>query len=141
MMPLPMASATSPRLPGVTGRIEAHRPLPSRLRPALSSVAVHRPAEEAYSTLPSERKPIRRPLRGAVGAVLVAALMLPACTAAPPPWVAEDCTRDVPDGQSVARVWDEQVLELIRHVVPAPTVHARNLFHVSAAMWDAWAAY
>ena len=24
---------------------------------------------------------------------------------------------------------------------PAPTVHARNLFHVSAAMWDAWAAY
>jgi len=22
-----------------------------------------------------------------------------------------------------------------------PTVHARNLFHVSAAMWDAWAAY
>ncbi len=26
-------------------------------------------------------------------------------------------------------------------MVPAPTVHARNLFHVSAAMWDAWAAY
>jgi hypothetical protein len=25
--------------------------------------------------------------------------------------------------------------------VPAPTVHARNLFHTSAAMWDAWAAY
>jgi hypothetical protein len=25
--------------------------------------------------------------------------------------------------------------------VPAPTVHARNLFHVSAAAWDAWAAY
>ena len=24
---------------------------------------------------------------------------------------------------------------------PAPTTHARNLFHVSAAMWDAWAAY
>ena len=30
---------------------------------------------------------------------------------------------------------------LIRQVVPAPGVHARNLFHVSAAMWDAWAAY
>ena len=41
----------------------------------------------------------------------------------------------------MARVWDEQILELIRQVVPAPTVHARNLFHVSAAMWDAWAAY
>ncbi len=41
----------------------------------------------------------------------------------------------------MARVWDETVLELIRQVVPAPTVHARNLFHTSAAMWDAWAAY
>jgi hypothetical protein len=38
-------------------------------------------------------------------------------------------------------VWDEALLELIRQVVPAPTVHARNLFHTSAAMWDAWAAY
>ena len=41
----------------------------------------------------------------------------------------------------MARVWDEQLLALIRQVVPAPTVHARNLFHTSAAMWDAWAAY
>ena len=41
----------------------------------------------------------------------------------------------------MARVWDETVLALIRQVVPAPGVHARNLFHVSAAMWDAWAAY
>ena len=40
-----------------------------------------------------------------------------------------------------ARVWDDTMLELIRQVVPAPTVHARNLFHTSAAMWDAWAAY
>ena len=29
----------------------------------------------------------------------------------------------------------------IRRDAPAPTVHARNLFHTSAAMWDAWAAY
>lgn len=41
----------------------------------------------------------------------------------------------------MARVWNETVLELIRDVVPAPTVHSRNLFHTSAAMWDAWAAY
>jgi hypothetical protein len=41
----------------------------------------------------------------------------------------------------VARVWDDQTLDLIRQVVPAPTVHARNLFHVSVGMWDAWAAY
>ncbi len=33
------------------------------------------------------------------------------------------------------------LLQLIREVIPAPTVHARNLFHTSAAMWDAWAAY
>jgi hypothetical protein len=38
-------------------------------------------------------------------------------------------------------MWDDELLSLIRQVVPAPTVHARNLFHLSAAMWDAWAAY
>ncbi|MEZ5461857.1 vanadium-dependent haloperoxidase [Dokdonella sp.] len=43
--------------------------------------------------------------------------------------------------QSVARQWNEQLLEAIRHDLARPTVHARNLFHVSAAMWDAWAAY
>ncbi len=42
---------------------------------------------------------------------------------------------------SVARHWDEVLLDAIRRALPAPTVHARNLFHVSAAMWDAWAAY
>jgi hypothetical protein len=42
---------------------------------------------------------------------------------------------------SVARRWNETLLNAIRRDVPAPTVHARNLFHVSAAMWDAWAAY
>jgi hypothetical protein len=44
-------------------------------------------------------------------------------------------------GQSVARQWDEEILEAIRHDTPRPTVHARNLFHLSAAMWDAWRAY
>jgi len=42
---------------------------------------------------------------------------------------------------SVARRWDEQALNAIRLDLPRPTVHARNLFHLSAAMWDAWAAY
>jgi hypothetical protein len=51
------------------------------------------------------------------------------------------CERAELGGRSVARVWDEALLDLIRQVVPAPTVHARNLFHASAAMWDAWAAY
>ena len=42
---------------------------------------------------------------------------------------------------SIARRWDEQTLAAIRLDAPRPTVDARNLFHVSAAMWDAWAGY
>jgi hypothetical protein len=42
---------------------------------------------------------------------------------------------------SIARRWDEQILAGIRLDTPRPTVHARNLFHMSAAMWDAWAGY
>jgi hypothetical protein len=43
--------------------------------------------------------------------------------------------------QSVARRWDEAMLDAIRRALPNPPVHARNLFHVSVAMWDAWAVY
>lgn len=46
-----------------------------------------------------------------------------------------------PETHSVARLWNEALLEAIRRDVPRVTVHARNLFHVSAAMFDAWAAY
>lgn len=42
---------------------------------------------------------------------------------------------------SVARLWDDQLLDAIRLDTPRPTVHARNLFHVSAAMYDAWSAF
>ena len=42
---------------------------------------------------------------------------------------------------SVARLWNEVLLEAIRNDFARPTVHARNLFHTSAAMYDAWAAY
>jgi hypothetical protein len=42
---------------------------------------------------------------------------------------------------SIARRWDEQLLAAIRVDLPRPPIHARNLFHVSAAMWDAWASY
>jgi len=45
------------------------------------------------------------------------------------------------DEQSVARQWNEIMLEAIRADFARPTVHARNLFHTSVAMWDAWAAY
>ena len=56
-------------------------------------------------------------------------------------YLVDGCRRVPLEGRSIARVWDEQILDAIRRDVPAPTVHARNLFHVSAAMWDAWAAY
>jgi hypothetical protein len=42
---------------------------------------------------------------------------------------------------SVARLWDEQLLHAISLDTARPTVHARNLFHLSTAMYDAWAAY
>jgi len=42
---------------------------------------------------------------------------------------------------SVARLWNEVLLEAIRNDYARPTVHARNLFHISAAMYDAWAIY
>jgi hypothetical protein len=43
--------------------------------------------------------------------------------------------------QSIARQWNEHLLSAIRRDLARPTVHARNLFHVSMAMWDGWAAY
>ena len=42
---------------------------------------------------------------------------------------------------SVARTWNEQLLDAIRRNVPNPPGHARNLFHTAVAMYDAWAAY
>jgi Domain of unknown function (DUF6851) len=73
------------------------------------------------------------------------ALGLPACTSSPSSsdaYLLEDCRRQpLEEEHSIARVWDEALLDAIRRDVPAPTVHARNLFHTSAAMWDAWAAY
>ena len=59
----------------------------------------------------------------------------------PTPYLIDGCIRADVHGHSAARVWDEATLSAIRRDLPAPTTHARNLFHVSAAMWDAWAAY
>jgi hypothetical protein len=42
---------------------------------------------------------------------------------------------------SVAREWNEALLQAIRTDFARPTVHARNLFYSSIAMYDAWAAY
>ncbi len=42
---------------------------------------------------------------------------------------------------SVARRWNEALLEAIRNDYARPTVHARNLFHLAVVMYDAWAVY
>jgi len=79
---------------------------------------------------------------GSLAAALVcAALALGGCFGSGHSYVVENCKRADLEGHSVARVWDEALLDAIRRDTPAPTVHARNLFHTSAAMWDAWAAY
>jgi hypothetical protein len=60
------------------------------------------------------------------------------------PWVPKTCAATAATAHpewSVARRWNEALLDAIRRALPAPTVHARNLFHTSAAMWDAWAVY
>ncbi len=44
-------------------------------------------------------------------------------------------------GQSVAQQWNEALLDAIRLDFPAPTVHSRNLYHTSAAMYDAWSTF
>jgi hypothetical protein len=69
------------------------------------------------------------------------ALEPPAAPASASSHLIDGCTRPDTDELSVARRWDEALLGAIRRDVPAPTAHSRNLFHVSAAMWDAWAAY
>ncbi|WCO03196.1 T9SS type A sorting domain-containing protein [Psychroserpens ponticola] len=43
--------------------------------------------------------------------------------------------------QSVAREWNEVLLDAVRSDFARPTVHARNLFHSSVLMYDAWAIF
>jgi len=42
---------------------------------------------------------------------------------------------------SVARRWNEELLHAISRDFARPPIQARNLFHISAAMYDAWAVY
>ncbi len=43
--------------------------------------------------------------------------------------------------ESIAREWNEVLLNAIRKDFARPTMHARNLWHTSIAMYDAWAVY
>jgi hypothetical protein len=76
---------------------------------------------------------------GLVGVITVAVAVL----AVTMPWqTAPGCRPSLAHPEwSVARQWDEALLDAIRRALPNPPVHARNLFHTSVAMWDAWAAY
>ena len=82
-----------------------------------------------------------KPLVIVAGLLSLTILMAGCADAEPSGYLLEDCESSVPAGHSVARVWNEALLDAVRRDFPAPTVHARNLFHVSAAMWDAWSAY
>lgn len=43
--------------------------------------------------------------------------------------------------ESIARRWNNVILEAIRNDFARPTVHARNLYHHSIICYDAWAAF
>ena len=51
------------------------------------------------------------------------------------------CLTTIAISQSIARQWNEEVLLGIRNDFARPTVHARNLFHTSVAMYDTWAIF
>ena len=83
-------------------------------------------------------------LRAFAAAVTVIALMGCADDSTPgadAPTGDRTCESMATDERSVARIWNEAALDAVRRDFPAPTVHARNLFHLSVAMWDTWAAF
>ena len=43
--------------------------------------------------------------------------------------------------QSIAKQWNEEILNAIRNDYAKPTVHARNLYHSSILMYDIWASF
>jgi hypothetical protein len=95
--------------------------------------------------VPGGGGPRRKRRRRWLVAVGIAAVMLVAVAglALARPWqpASPACPPIAHPDWSIARRWDEALLDSIRRAVPNPPVHARNLFHLSAAMWDAWAAY
>ena len=91
--------------------------------------------------VPASRR--TRSRRLAVAAAVVGVILVATGLVVVRPWTQAPACAQIANHPewSVARRWDEATLDAIRRALPAPTVHARNLFHVSAAMWDAWAAY
>jgi hypothetical protein len=75
-----------------------------------------------------------RKLTTVIGLVLILAFGLVASVGRPEP--ARAAT-----GDNLVLVWNDQTLESIRKLPPAPTVAARALAIVHTAIYDAWAAY
>lgn len=48
---------------------------------------------------------------------------------------------EVNSQKTIAREWNDALLEAIRGDFARPTVHARNLFHSSALLYDIWALF
>ena len=104
---------------GQSGRVDAQRHCVLSFRPRLhnrSPLAGPQPVMPIFSSRSDSR---------CARAILAVALLLPV----------------VPSQHSVARQWNELLLDSIRLDFARPTVHARNLFHISAAMWDGWATF
>jgi hypothetical protein len=75
-----------------------------------------------------------RKLTTPLGLVLILVLGLVVTVGRPEPARAAD-------GDNLVLVWNDQTLEAIRKLPPAPTVAARALAIVHTAIYDAWAAY
>jgi hypothetical protein len=82
-----------------------------------------------------------------LGAIILTSSILAGCgggSASPPVVVTQPPPVSLTperEGQSVARMWNEVLLLAIRNDFARPTIHARNLFHISSAMFDAWSVY
>jgi hypothetical protein len=77
-----------------------------------------------------------------IRADVVNAAPLPRIEPPPPPTpVCPPGRANIAPTASMARRVNELLLDAIRRDLPQPGVHARNLFHISAAIYDAWAAY
>ena len=97
----------------------------------------------SFNVLPvpvASRPARRRPPGIAMCRRLSLALLLSLVFLLPRAW-ADGAAIGPASPHSVARLWNEQLLAAIRGDIPRPPAHARNLFHLSVAMWDAWAAY
>ena len=144
-------SAVRPTSPAVTPRRRG-RSSPGRWRRASGRSPRHAPDVDLAAALPGTLRRaslgVARRLPRRAGGVRQCARRSTAPIASAPPAIASRTASPRSTAaigrstqQSIARQWDEVLLDAIRRDTPRPTVHARNLFHLSGAMWDAWRAY